>query len=256
MTAPKNSPAGAQTIQRAVHLLKFLARNPEHGFRLQDVARYLEIERPTAHRGLQALCAEGLVTRAPGRRYRVGPLLFELAVMAGGHGDLTAACTPELRELAEVTGDTSFFFLRHGDDAICLAREQGSYHIQTPVIPVGGRHPLGVSSGGLAIIAALPEAEVVSVLEEVAPRLIAFKNLQLDELLVRIHEARRSGYAVIADHAAPGVCGVGVPIYNTLGHSVAAVTVATTKARMTPSRIHSVVPLLQAAAGRLASMLG
>lgn len=247
--------SGAQTVQRAVRLLKYISRYPDDGARLMDIAGDMGLERPTVHRVLQALAAEGLVRQDAARKYRVGPLVFQLNLMSGGYFNLADVCMPRLRELAQDTEDTSFLFVRYGDDAICLARKQGSYHIQTPVVPVNSCHPLGVSAGGLAILGALPEAEAAMVLERVAPRLSAYKGLTVEEVWERYEDMRNRGYCVIADRVAPGVKGVGVPIRNELGSPIAAVTVATTISRMTDERVLEVGPMLHLAAASLAEQI-
>ena len=246
---------GAQTVQRAVSILKYVSRSPGEGARLLDIARDLGIERPTAHRLLQALVLEGLVEQDASRRYRVGPLIFELSMMNGGYFNLVDACVPSLKKLAEQTGDTSFLFVRHGDDAICLARKQGSYHIQTPVVAVNSRHPLGVSAGGLAILCALPEGKALTILDAVESRLSVYKGLTREEVWNCYQDAQVRGIAVIADRVAPGVKGVGVPILNGLGSPIAAVTVATTMGRMTDERVREVTPVLHAAAAKIAEKM-
>jgi DNA-binding IclR family transcriptional regulator len=55
--------------------------------------------------------------------------------------------------------------VRSGYDAVCIARVQGTYPIQTPAVPIGSRQPLGVNSGGLALLSALSEREVEEIIE-------------------------------------------------------------------------------------------
>lgn len=247
--------SGAQTIQRAIRVLKLIALHPEEGLRLIDVARGMEIERPTAHRLLQALVVEGVLKQDASHRYHLGPLVFELSLTSGHHFNMVERCTPVLRSLAEETGDTSFLFVRSGDDAICLAREQGSYYIQTPVVPVGSRQPLGVSSGGLAILSALSEQEVGPLLAAIVPRLPVYENLSVEEVWAHYHEAKAKGYAAIANRAAPGVKGVGIPLLGELGTPIAAITVATTISRMTEQRIQEIAPALREAATTMQNLL-
>ena len=231
--------------------MRFVARHPLSGARLLDIAENVELERPTAHRLLQTLAAEGLVEQDAARRYRVGPLIFELSLMSGGYFNLVNACIPILEELAAVTGDTSFLFVRHGDEAVCLARKQGSYHIQTPVVAVNSCHPLGVSAGGLAILSAFPEEKARAVLDAVTPRLHVYKGLTSEEVWSHYCDAQKRGISVIADRVAPGVKGVGVAIKNGLGNPIAAVTVASTISRISDERVAIIAPMLHAAADKI-----
>ena len=247
----KQGRQGAQTVQKAIAVLKFVATRPNQGSRLLDIAHGVAIERPTVHRLLQALVAEGLIVQDDSRKYRLGPLIFELSIMGGLFFNLAEECTPVLRRLAEETGDTSFFFVRHGNDAICLAQEQGSYYIQTPVVSVNSRHPLGVSAGGLAILCGMPAADARAILEAEETRLHAHNGLTKEEVWACYQAAQERGIAVIADRAAPGVKAIGVPICGSLGVPFAAVTLATTISRMTEEKIQAAAPVLTAAAAEI-----
>jgi DNA-binding IclR family transcriptional regulator len=246
---------GTQTVRRAIQVLRHVARYPDEGLRLLDVARGMGIERPTAHRLLQTLAAEGMLARDASRRYRIGALVFELGMLSGSYSNLAETCAPVLADLADKTGDTAFLFVRYGDDAICLARKQGWYHIQTPVVAVGSRHPLGVSAGGLAILADIPEREAAAILRGLAPRLPMYNGLTEEEVWRLYRDAQARGCAVIGDYVAPGVKGVGMPIRGESGDPVAGVTLATTISRMPDARVAEVAPLLRAAAAAIAGLM-
>jgi DNA-binding IclR family transcriptional regulator len=253
---PRTDVAGAQTISRAIHVLRLIAAHAPDGMRLVDVAREMGLERPTAHRLLKALTVEGMVVQdASTRRYGLGPLLFELGILATHHFNLKEVAQPVVAQLAEATGDTTFLFLRSGHDAVCISRIQGSYPIQTPSVPLGSRQPLGVSAGGLALLAALPENEIAVVIKAVAPRLGAYGDLDADDVLELCGLARLSGYAVTGNHAVPGVRAIGLPIFNAAKSPVAAITVAATHTRMTDQRIATILPKLKHAARELTRLL-
>jgi DNA-binding IclR family transcriptional regulator len=253
---PPSDVAGAQTISRAIRVLQVIAAHAPAGMRLVEVAREMGLERPTAHRVLKALTVEGMVVQdAASRRYSLGPLLFELGILATHHFNLKEVAQPVVARLAEETGDTTFLFLRSGHDAVCISRIQGSYPIQTPSVPLGSRQPLGVSAGGLALLAALPEREIDAVIQAVAPRLGAYGDLDADNVLELCGLAKLSGYAVTGNHAVPGVRAIGLPIFNTAGSPVAAITVAATQARMTDQRVAQILPRLRNAARDLTRLL-
>lgn len=248
--------AGAQTISRAVRVLQVIAAQAPDGMRLVDLARQMDLQRPTAHRLLKALTMEGMVVQdARTRRYSLGPLLFELGILATHRFNLKEVSQPVVAQLAEETGDTSFVFLRSGYDAVCISRIQGSYPIQTPSVPLGSRQPLGVSAGGLALLAALPEAEIGTVIKAVAPRLGAYGDLDADSVLELCRHAQARGYAVTGNHAVPGVRAIGLPIFNAANSPVAAITVAATHGRMTDQRIAAILPKVQQAARELTRLL-
>src|SRR4249919_3809565 len=72
-TASADLPGGTQSIQRAVALLRILAAAPETGLGLTEISKQAELTRPTTHRILGVLVAEGIVEQRTGtRRYVVG----------------------------------------------------------------------------------------------------------------------------------------------------------------------------------------
>ncbi|HTN66928.1 MAG TPA: IclR family transcriptional regulator [Burkholderiaceae bacterium] len=255
METPAASP-GAQTIRRAIRALKLVAAQPAAGIRLVDFAAQMELERPTAHRLLKALTAEGMLTQHPdSRRYSLGSLVFELGLAAAHQFNLRDICQPVLSMLAEQTGDTSFLFVRSGDDAICIARTQGAYPIQTPAVPVGARQPLGVNAGGLALLSALPRREVEEIMEAVAPRLSIYGNLDAEQMFEHWTRARQAGYALIGNRAVPGVTAIGLPVMSENGLPIAAITIAAISSRMTEARVAEILPLLKNAAQEMARLL-
>ena len=247
---------GAQGITRAVLVLKLLARQADVGLRLVDLAQAAQLTRPTMHRLLKALVAQGMAVQdAATRRYRLGPLVFELGLAAAHRFNLRDLSTATLADLARVTGDTTFLFVRSGDDAVCINRIQGTYPVQTPALPLGSRQPLGVSAGGLALLAGLPAAEQKRIIEAVAPRLGAYGELDADDVRAHCALVAKAGYAHIANRAVPGISALGVPVYGESGLLLAAVTVAATHNRMTDARVREIVPLLRGAAQAIGALL-
>lgn len=255
---PSESPkvAGTQTISRAIRALRLVAAQAPHGIRLVDLSQQMGLERPTAHRLLKALTQEGVLAQKAGtRRYSLGPLLFELGISATHQFNLKDICQPVCTALVEQTGDTSFLFLRSGYDAVCISRTQGSNPIQTPTVPVGSRQPLGVSAGGLALLSALPDAEMEAVITAVEPRLGAYGDLDMEKLRELCALAKVTGYASTGNHAVPGVRALGLPIFDRSKNPIAAITVAATQARMNERRILTLLPMLKTAAREVTRLL-
>ncbi len=237
---------GTAGIRRVAALLKLLAAHAGEGLRFTEVADLAGLERPTAHRVLKALEAEELVVRDPTtRRYQLGALVFDLGHAVAPQFSLHEVCGPALQRLADASGDTAFLFVRRGNDAFCVSRVQGNFPIQTPVVPVGSRQPLGVNAGGLAVLAALPDREVEQVLKAIGPRLDAYGHLDDTGLRAAIATARTRGFASIGEKAVAGVSAIGLAVRNRFDTPVAALTIASTTERMTPARQQELAPLLR-----------
>ena len=248
---------GAQTVERAIAALRLVAASGTSGTSIgvTKVAASLGLAKPTAHRLLRTLARTGMLAYdIRTRGYHVGPLAFEIGLIAAQRYNLRDIGRPILEELAQETGDTSFLFVRSGNDAVCIDRVQGSYPIQTPVLPIGSRQPLGVSAGGLALLMAMADDEARHVVAANAARLGAYGDLSVDELNCLLSNAREAGYAYTANHAVPEVGAVGCPIPGRMEKAIAAITVATTQQRLTTERAREIVPAIRRAAIRLAGL--
>src|SRR5215207_8985587 len=70
LSADDDHPTGTQSIRRALLVLRVLSTAGHAGLPLIDVARATGLARPTAHRVLRALLAEGVIDQRPRtRRY-------------------------------------------------------------------------------------------------------------------------------------------------------------------------------------------
>lgn len=175
MSAEAASPTGgAQSIRRALAVLRIVAAGQEHGVRLVDVANATGLNRPTAHRILRVLVEEGAAEQdAATRRYLIGREMSLLGLARSARFPIRAIAEPHLRELSQTLGDTTFLTIRNGDDSVCLDRQPGSYPIKVLSIEIGARRPLGVGVSGLVLLAGLPFDEAQAVVRRNARRLRA-----------------------------------------------------------------------------------
>lgn len=225
---------GAQTLRRGLSILKLLARYQGSGLGVSDVARKLGLSKATAVRLTRTLMDEQFVTQDPRTRcYRLGPETFAIGLAAEPSYALQRVAAPVLRSLALETGDWVFFVVRQGYEAICLSRESGDIPYPPASLRVGDRHPLGVSTGGIAILAALGEAESEEVLS-VNAELLAKKYPQMPMNTIRqlISETREKGYTVIPGIMVTGYWGIGVPLIDHEGKPVAAIVLVANAQRL------------------------
>ncbi len=247
------APASAQTVARAIQLLRLVASSQSRNLRLVDIAEMAALDKSTAHRLLQRLVHERMLVRDAGLRgYRLGPLLYELGLAALPETNLRELSQPALHALAQGTGDMAFLVMRSGFETVCLDRIAGNFAIQTMTQGVGDRHPLGVGAGGLAVLAALADGETRIVLKAIAPQLRRYR-LTERTLRERIELTRERGSAVDEGSAALDVTAVGRAIRDRAGSPIAAVFVASIKSRMTEIRQREVDKRLAACVAAIES---
>ena len=153
-------------VSRIAGLLRIVGRKPE-GSPLVELVRESGLTRPTVHRLLTSLAAEGLLDQdARSGNWVLGPEVLLMGSVASARFPLEDIARPSLRRLAEETGESAFFSIRRGDETVCLLREEGSFPVRSFVLHEGVRFPLGVASAGTAILAFLPVAEQEEILAD------------------------------------------------------------------------------------------
>lgn len=253
-TRSADSPSGTQSIERVVGLLRVVASRGRHGMRLGDVTAATGLPSSTCFRMLQRLESEGMLERHPvTRKYALGPLLYELGLLARPRFHLAERCEDTLASLAECTQDTVYLSERRGLEAVCSARALGGYPVKALTLDVGIRRPLGVGAGGLAILCALPAAEADEIIETHADRYPKLSTLSADRVRAAVAEGRDRGFAFLDAAVYPGTAAVGVTI-PTLA-PMAAISVAAISSRLDENRRPLIAAELQRHALLLSRLL-
>lgn len=236
--------AGAQSVRRALAVLRVLATGQEHGVRLTDVVSHTGLNRPTVHRILRVLVEEGAVEQDPAtRRYLIGGEVSLLGLARSARFPLRTIAELHLRHLSETVGDTAFLTIRNGTDSVCIDRRPGSFPVKVLSIEIGARRPLGVGVSGLVLLAGLPADEAGEVVRRNARRLQALR-IDPDELLARAARTRLQGYAYAPVGVVPGSRAVAVPIRLPHGRTVAGLAIATITERLPDDRVATLVGLM------------
>lgn len=241
-----NGPGGTQSIHRAVSVLRQIATFERRGTRLVDVTRNLGLERSTAHRILQCLASEQLITqKQPGRRYVLGPLAFELGLGAARRYRVAEICRPSLERIAERTGDVVFLSVRSGLELACVDRVEGSYPIKAYTLDVGSRRPLGFGAAGGALLSLLPEGEIRHVLRRNAAALRAYGAPAAADIHARVLRAKKRGYA-LNQRRTLGLSAIAIAFPDRDGEPYAAISLCAISSRVTEKRIPELVALIRA----------
>jgi DNA-binding IclR family transcriptional regulator len=245
-SAERKETAGAQSLRRALDVLRLLASHHEKGLRTNDVIEQSGLERSTAHRLLSCLVEEQFAERDPAtRRYRLGMESMRLGFASLRRAPVVDTYRPVLQRLARLSEDTVFLVVRQGDYGVCLHREEGSFPVRIFTVDVGIARPLGIGAAGMALLAALPDEEIAGIRDRHSA---AFEEAGVSsQALARMVErTRRLGYSETIDLITPGVAGVGAVIPSR-GRPFGAVSFGSISSRLDPRRRAQLGPELVAA---------
>jgi len=204
-----------------------------------------ELTRPTTHRMLSVLIAEGIVEQRQGtRRYVVGEQIPLLALARRPRDPLLDVVSPHLRAAVGDIGDAGFLTRRAGLDTVCVARQLGTYPIQVLAWDVGERRPLGVSNAGIAILSGMRTDRVRGVLAKNRSRLSRY-GVSTEAILQEVAVARAKGFAARARSLTPGSGAVSVVIRSSGGAAHGALTITPISRRLSPERIVEIAARLR-----------
>ncbi|MCL1962165.1 MAG: IclR family transcriptional regulator [Desulfovibrionaceae bacterium] len=226
---------GTQSLRRGLHLLRWLGATREEDVRLPDLIEASGLERSTAYRLVAALVEEGFAERDPvTKRYRLGLEAMHIGLVAIDRTPLVERCRMPMRRLARVSGDTVFLTVRHGDYALCLHREEGSFPIKALTTNVGQRRLLGIGAAGRAILAQVSEAELDGVWRRHCAEFEAL-GMNCAGLRADMREIRTLGYAAMQDTITTGVSGIGC-VFRPSAAILAGISIAAITSRMDLAR--------------------
>jgi DNA-binding IclR family transcriptional regulator len=248
---------GSQVVSRVAAILRQVSLSPG-GARTSELAAAVGLTRPTAHRLLRSLAAEGYVELDPtGTLWVLGPELFVMGTIAAARHDVADLAAPAVQRLAALTGESAFLSVRRGDETVCLLREEGSFPVRSFVLYEGVRFPLGVASAGLAILSFLPTTELDSYLTRAMGVTATWGETHSETAIRdRVAETRQRGFAVNPGLIVEGSWGIGAAVFDARERPVYALSLTGIEPRFTTDRLPALGRALLAEAHQLSRRLG
>jgi len=217
---------------------------------LSELARETGAAKSTIHRVCSTMAERGWVARESATgRIELGPRIAWLARAAPGSA-LAAAFRMVASRLVARHNETTCLTVLDGRETVFVAKEETTHPVRL-VTAVGSRLPAFAAASGRAMLADLPDDDVVALYagsELVTPT--GRRMGGVEELLEILREARRSGYAENIDDTASGLHCLAAPL-GPPGRVMAAITLCVPSGRMTPARKREMVVDLLAAAREL-----
>ncbi|MCI0755966.1 IclR family transcriptional regulator [Teichococcus vastitatis] len=178
-----------------------------------EVAELLDLPKSNVSRLLRGMRDAGLLENLPDRRgYRPGILMFELGQAYRRDTALVGRAHAAVSRVCRRFGHGGYVSTRDGADVIGLIHHQEGPRMLRLGMMVGRRLPAFAAASGRALLARLSDAEVRRLCPE--PLLHASREAlhSQEELLRRLAEVRRAGYATAANEADAGTGSVAVAV--------------------------------------------
>lgn len=210
-----SSRASSLNAERALDILLALGEVGPEGLSLSEIVQQVGGGKSAAHRSVASLLNKGFA-EPTGRYgyYRLGPTISMLAQRQERLEPQIQKFRPGMTEFARRTGFTVFLMVQAGLDAACAEMVSRSTRRHF-TLGVGGRVPMGVAAGSLALLSILPEKTAVQIIEANAERYLRHPSQRyVDQMVIaeQVGDARRRGYALNMAYYLPGEGGLGLPI--------------------------------------------
>ena len=231
----KNKPPYAiESVDNALRILQMLRDSGQA--RVSDVAAELGIARSTAHRLLAMLVYRDFAVQAEDRSYRPGPAVAAEPLLGEPAQRLRQLMRPHMEALCDEVAETINLVVRLGTQTRFLHTVESAQ-----VLRVGDRQgtilPAWKTSGGKALLAALPDAQLTALLRGVNGRPPeGMTAAERRGVVNQLRLVREQGYAENIQESESGVCAIGVCVRDTAGDPVAALSVSAPSVRYTPDR--------------------
>ncbi|MGH3435644.1 MAG: IclR family transcriptional regulator [Sciscionella sp.] len=226
---------GSTSLTRAIAILTALGSRDGtagEGIGVVQIARLVGREKSQVSRTMTTLATAGLVMRDPDTlRYRLGWRFFALAASAADQ-QLLALAPHMLRQLVAHVGERAHLSVLEGSDVLTVLSESPERAIQAAGW-VGETTPVHCTSSGRVLLFDRTDAEV-RLLMQGTDLAASAPNAphDIEELLTRLRDARRRGFAVVSEEFEPELVGVAAPVRDFRGHTIAALNISAPKFRL------------------------
>lgn len=211
--------------------------------RVSTLAEELDMPTSTVHDYLKTLETQEYLLKENGS-YELGARFLELGEEFRGRKKVYTVARPEIKRLAEQTGEHANLMIEEHGRGIFMYKARGDDAVQLDTRP-GMRVHLQTTALGKAIMAHLPEETVDSIIETHGlPAVTENSITDRETLYSELDSVRDRGYAMDDEERVDGMRCVAAPITDSDGIGIAAVSVSAPKSRMVGEDFQETYPEL------------
>jgi IclR family acetate operon transcriptional repressor len=242
-----------QSLMRALTLLELLS---EKSGRLTDLAKRAKLPPSTTHRLLTTLEQKRFVRfDREESLWTVASHCFSIGAGYLRDQDLFTEAAPRLDSLANRLGATVNLGVLEGGNLLLVKQATGAK--ASPAQPPGTNFPLHATAMGKTLLAGTgDQAKLKFFIGGKLQRLTAHTICDPTALARELSGIREQGIAVDNEESMTGRRCLAAPIYDELGHCVAAISLTATPSQMTDSAITRLSAALAATAGEITKASG
>ncbi|MGQ9617245.1 MAG: IclR family transcriptional regulator [Spirochaetota bacterium] len=243
------------SLVRAIRILEAFNQNEKMG--ITGISKKLNLPKSTTHMIVNTLVHEGILEKDINTNYyQLGLKLFELGNRARSNLEVRKVATPYLKDLNEFFDETVHLTILDNYEVLYVECFESTKRLRTYSV-IGVRAPLHCTAVGKAIMAFLPDEEIVKVIEEKGLQRFTQNTITEKELLVKeLQKIRKIGYAVDNMEHEEGVRCVGAPLWNHTGNVFASISVSGPSQRLGNEKIPDIAKKVMSVANEISRKMG
>jgi DNA-binding IclR family transcriptional regulator len=244
-----------KSADRVLTLLEYLADVKSASF--SEIVNDLELPNSSAHQLLQTVVHRGFFEfEELNRTFRLGFRLWEIAQSYSMDGDLATIAQPLMEELTATTTETVQLAKLDGLQNVYLAISE-SPHPMKLVSAVGMRLASHATGLGKVLLGGLEDGELERRLQGVELEQYTDRTItDHRELLAEVRRTRNRGYGEDNEEYVRGCRCVAMPLHDSRGDVVAALSVTVPTARYNQQVARDIRAALRVTVSRLEQRLG
>ena len=177
-------------------------------------------------------------------KYSLGYKILDLSYALTSSMRFRREVYPTMQRLANGTGETVYYAIPDGNEVLYLDAAYPTAHMQTPRSLLGDRAEMYCTGIGKAILSQYSDERRLEVLKGPFKSYTPHTLTTLEDILRDVEETRRRNYAIDNMEHEYGIKCVAMPICNSRGEVVAAISVSGPSLRFTEQKIAEIVGCL------------
>lgn len=243
-----------QSLERGLLVLEALVTNSPRG--TTELADELGLDKTVIHRLLTTLQSMDYAEQDENRKYNVGRKLRQLGAQVLSNLDLRIMARPYMQQLTDFTHGVSHLAKMAEDRAIYIEKVQHPT-LTLKATDVGGEAPGYCSAAGKVLWAHLSPSDLHTTVEKTSFRKHTHNTLtDVDELHEHLAQIRGQGFAMDYEEHRLGLMGVGAPVFDHMGNTIASICVAGYIDRVDDNMLEQIQSKVVNVAGQLSSEMG
>ncbi len=241
-------------LAKSADILDFVAEFPEQAT-LTSIAERVGQPRSSVHRLLAEMVQNGLLLRVGASRYAPGPRLARWGQAADEVGQIVRLAEPPMKRLRDAVGESIHLYVRQRDKRVCIAAVDGRYELRH-FTEVGKPLPLSVGASGKLLLAHADRAVRQQELRRAAEKPVTPRAPSLARLERQLRTIVETDWSTSFGEREEGLAAAAVPVRNSAGQVIAALTISGPTARLSADRFAALCPELKEAGAVISRALG